>query len=62
VRLQELSERELQLQGRRAREGGRVLLWTDLHVRTDVRMPELVRLCGDQGQVSATGAQGVQRC
>jgi hypothetical protein len=53
VCLQELPGWELHLQGRRAGEGRRMLLWTDLYLRPDVRVPELVRLSRDQGQVSA---------
>lgn len=58
--MQELSGRQLQLQGRRAGEGRRVLLRTDLHLRPGLRLPELVRLSRDEEQVSATGVDGLQ--
>jgi hypothetical protein len=54
VCVQELPDRQLQLQGRRAGEGGRVLLWSDLYLRTDVRVPERVRLYRDQEQMRTT--------
>jgi RNA polymerase sigma factor (sigma-70 family) len=50
--MQELPVRKLHLQGRSAREGRRVLLRRDLHLRSELRVPELVRMSRDQGQVS----------
>lgn len=39
------------MQGRLAAEGRRVLLRSDLHLRSGLRLPELVRLCSDEEQV-----------
>lgn len=52
LRLQVVPERELRLHRRQGAQAGRVLLRADLHVWPRVRVPELVRVSGDQGQVS----------
>lgn len=49
---QELFVRDLRLQGRGAGQGRRVLLRPDLHLRPELRVPELLRMPRHQGQVS----------
>jgi DNA-directed RNA polymerase specialized sigma24 family protein len=45
---------QLQLRGNRAAEARRVLLRTDVHLRSRVRVPGIVRLCGAASAAEAT--------
>ncbi len=55
--LQVVSERKLHLRRQAAPEGGRVLLRSDVHLRTCLRVPAELQLPGDADRLTSAGGR-----